>query len=125
MDRCRKTAYLREENEVIEIDHPLERVWQATQKTLTNLQWNIEQVDESSHQIKAKTQAGFMSYSSLLIIQISGLGENKTKMSVHGETAVTTITSIVDFGQTRRRMDIFFQELANQLSSQQTSSDPV
>jgi hypothetical protein len=110
-------AYLRKEDEKVEIDHPLEKVWQATQKTLATLQWNVEQIDETAHQIKAKTQAGFMSYSSLLFIEMTSVSENKTKMSVHAETTVTTITSIANFGQTRRRMSIFFQELAKQLSS--------
>jgi hypothetical protein len=111
-------AYLRKEDEKVEIDHPLEKVWLAAQKALATLQWNVEQIDETAHRIRAKTQAGFMSYSSLLFIEMMSVSENKTKMSVHAETTITTITSVANFGQTRRRMNMFFEELARQLPSQ-------
>lgn len=110
-------AYLRKEKETVEIAYPLNKVWTAIPKALTNLEWNVEQIDDTMHRAKAKTKAGFMSYGSVLLIDVVPVDENTTRVSVAAETPVTTITAVVDFGRTRDRIELFFEELAKQLAS--------
>ena len=110
-------AYLRKEKETMEIAHSLDKVWTAIPKVFANLEWETEQIDDVSHHIRAKTKAGPISWSSLLLIDAVPLQENITRISVAAETPVTTISAIVDFGQTRRRIYQFFAELAKQLTS--------
>jgi hypothetical protein len=117
MHRVKRMAYLRKEEETVEIDHSLEKVWMTIQKVLTGLNWDIEQIDEAEHRVKAKTKAGPMSWSSVLLIDVLPVNENTTRVSVAAETPVTTIVAIVDFRQGKRRIALFFTELAKQLAS--------
>jgi hypothetical protein len=110
-------AYLRKEKETVEIAFSLNKVWTTIPKALTSLEWTVEQIDETAHHVKAKTKAGLMSWSSLLLIDAVPVDENTTRVSVVAETPVTTITAIVDFGRTRERIDMFFAALAKQLAS--------
>jgi hypothetical protein len=112
-----RMAYLRKEEETVEIDHSLDKVWMTIQKVLKSLDWSVEQIDEAGHRVKAKTKAGPMSWGSVLLIDVVSMNENTTRVSVGAETPVTTITAIVDFGQGRRRIAQFFTELAKQLAS--------
>jgi len=109
-------AYLRKEKEMVEIDYSLKKVWTAIPKVLKSLEWNIEEIDDAAHHVNAKTKAAFMSWDSTLLIDALSVGNNTTRVSVAAETPVTTITSIVDFGRTRQRIDLFFTELAKQLA---------
>ena len=113
----KKMAYLRKEKETVEIAYPLNKVWTVIPKALTNLEWNVEQIDDTTHRVKAKTKAGFMSYGSVLLIEAVPVDEKTTRVSVAAETPVTTITAVVDFGRTRDRIELFFEELAKQLAS--------
>jgi hypothetical protein len=112
-----RMAYLRKEKETVEIAYSLNKVWTAIPKALTCLEWNVEQIDGIIHRVKAKTTAGFVSWSSVLLINAVAVDENKTRVSVVAETPVTTITAVVDFGRTSRRIDMFFAELAKQLAT--------
>jgi hypothetical protein len=109
-------AYLRKKKEIVEIAYSLNKVWLATQKVLS-LECNIEQIDEKTHHIKAKTKTSFMFLGSVLIIDMMPIDKNTTRVSVVAETPVTTITAMVDFGQAKHRIDQFFTELAKQLTS--------
>jgi hypothetical protein len=110
-------AYLRKEKETVETDYSLNKVWIAIQKVLENLELDIEQIDETTHHIKAKTKTGLLAWSSVLLIDVVPVNENMTRVSVTAETPVTTITSMIDFGLTKRRINLFLGELANQLAS--------
>lgn len=112
-----RMAYLRKEKETVEIAYSLNKVWTAIPKALTSLKWNIEQIDDTAHHVKAKTTAGFVSWSSVLLIDAVPVDEKTTRVSVAAETPVTTITAIVDFGRTRQRIDLFFTELAKQFTN--------
>jgi hypothetical protein len=114
-------AYLRKENETVEIDYPLDKVWAAVPKALAILEWVIEEADDTNHHIKAKTKGGFMSYASRLIIDVVAVDKKTARCEVTAETPVTTITSIADFGRTRDRIDVFFEALANQLTSKKAT----
>ena len=109
-------AYLRKEKETVEIDYPLGEIWAAIPKALTSLEWTVEQVDNVAYHVKAKTKAGFMSYASVLLIDAVPVDEKTARVTVTAETPVTTITSIVDFGRTRDRIELFFEALAKQLT---------
>ena len=110
-------AYLRKEKETFEIAYPLEKVWAGIQKAITNLEWEIEQIDDVAHRAKVKTKAGFMSWSSVLHVEALAVNDNTTRVSAVAETPVTTITSLVDFGRTRDRIEQFFGELSKQLAT--------
>jgi hypothetical protein len=109
-------AYLRKENETVEIDYPLGKVWAAIPKALAILEWTIKETDDATHHAKAKTKGAFMSYPSTLIIDGAAVDEKTARLKVTAETPVTTITSIADFGRTRDRIDQFYQALAKQLT---------
>ena len=114
-------AYLRKEDETVEIDYPLDKVWAAVPKVLAILEWTIEETDDTKHHIKAKTKGAFMSYPSMLIIDMVAVDKKTTRCKVRAETPVTTITSIADFGRTRDRIDLFFEALAKQLTTKKAT----
>ena len=108
-------AYLRKEEDEIEVSYPLGKVWMAIPKALDGLEWTTEEIDEMAHRIRAKTEAGRLSYGSVLI-EVSSMGENTTRVSALAQTVVTTITAIIDFGKARRIINLFFGELLKQLA---------
>jgi len=114
-----KVAYLRKEKETVEVDYPLSKVWAAVPKALASLDWIGDAIDEATYHVKAKTRASFMSYASFLLIAAIAVDEKTTRVTVTAETPVTTITSIVDFGRTQRRIELFFEALAKQLTSRE------
>jgi hypothetical protein len=117
----KKVAYLRKEKETVEIDYPLGKVWAAIPEALTSIEWTVEQVDDTAHYVKVKTKAGFMSYASVLLINAVAVDEKTARVTVTAETPVTTITSLVDFGRTRDRIELFFETLAKQLTSHENT----
>jgi hypothetical protein len=108
-------AYLREDNEKIEIDYPLQKVWMAIPEVVKNLQWSILEKDDITHKIKIKTKKGFIAYPSKLNVEASPVDEQTTRVAISGETPVTTITSMADFGRTRDRIELFIEGLALQI----------
>ena len=114
-------AYLRKEKETVEIDYSLGEVWTVISEVLASLEWKIEQIDDSAHHAKVKTKAGFMSYASTLAIDGAPVDEKKCRITVQGETPVTTITAVADFGRTSDRIHLFFETLAKRLNSAKKS----
>lgn len=112
-------AYLRKEKETVEIDYSLSRVWAAIPKVLASLDWGVEKIDDVAHHIKAKTKVSFISYASILLIDAVAVDKKTTRVTVTAETPVTTITSIVDFGRTQHRIELFFEALAKHLTSRE------
>jgi predicted RNA binding protein with dsRBD fold (UPF0201 family) len=110
-------AYLRKEKETVEIAYSLNKVWEAIQKVLMGLEWNIEQTDDKAHHVKAKTKSSLMSWASVLFIDAVYVDKNTTRVSIAAETPVTTITAMVEFGRTKQRIDLFFKALAERLTS--------
>ena len=120
----KSVAYLRREKEIVEMDFPIEKVWEAISKAITTLDWAIEEADNSVHRIKTKTRGAFMSYSSQLTIEAISKTEKTTRVNVSAETPVTTLTGIVDFGRTRERIDSFLMALMSQLTSKTSQPQP-
>jgi len=110
-------AYLRKDEETVEIDHPLSKIWMGIQNALASLEWSTEQIDEAEHRVKAKTKAGPWSWGSILLINLTPVNENTTRVSVKAETPVTMITAVINFAQGKRHIAQFFEELAKQLAS--------
>ena len=113
-----KLAYLRKEKEIYEIDYPITQIWETLPKALTSLEWTLEEIDDQTHHAKARTKTSFLSYSSILIIDVVSISKKTTRVTITAETPVTTITSIADYGRTQHRIDLLFEELAKQLTSQ-------
>jgi hypothetical protein len=114
-------AYLRKEKETMEIDYPLAEVWAAIPEVLTSLEWKTKQIDDTTHHATVKTKPGLMSYPSNLTIDGVPVDENRCRVTVQGETPVTTITAITDFGRTSDRISLFFETLAKQMNSAKKS----
>jgi hypothetical protein len=115
-------AYLRKEKEIVEIDHPVDKVWESIAKAITSLEWTTEQTNEATHQAKVKTKANFFAYPSIITIEAIIVSEKTTRVNVSAETPVTTVTGIVDFGRTRERIDTFLLAVAKQLKGVGTDS---
>jgi hypothetical protein len=114
-------AYLRKEKQTVEIDYALSKVWSAIPEVLASLEWTVEQIDDSAHHAKVKTKAGFMSYSSKLTIDGIAVNDKTCRVTVEGETPVTTITAVADFGRTSDRIHLFFEMLAKRLNTAKKS----
>jgi len=114
-------AYLRKEKETVEIDYPLAKIWAVIPEVLASLEWTTEQIDDAVYRAKVKTNAGFMSYASTLAIDGVAVDEKKCRIMVQGETPVTTITAVADFGRTSDRIHLFFKTLAKRLNSAKKS----
>jgi hypothetical protein len=117
-------AYLRKEKHVVEIDYPLIKVWKGIPKVLEKLNWKLEKKDKKTHQIKANTQAGLLSYASMLFITVWTVDEKTTRVKINAETPVTTITSLADFGRIRDRIELFFETLSKQLVIDKETNKP-
>lgn len=109
-------AYLRRETEIVEISYPLGKVWRAVPKVLDSFEWDIEELDDAKHHVKTKTQGGLMSWGSVLLIDLESTEKSKTKLTVVAETPVTTITSMVEFGRAKQRIEMFLRALAEELA---------
>ena len=109
-------AYLRQEKETYEIDFPIDEIWKAMPEAIKKLEWQLEQADDEKHQAKVKTKSAFLSYSSILIVDVVAVNEKMCRVTVQAETPVTTITAVADFGRTRDRIEMFFAALAEQMN---------
>ena len=109
-------AYLREEKESVEVDYPLNSIWEAIPKAISKLDWQIEETDETTHHLKIKTKGGFISYPSMLKVDLSVIDEKTTRMDMSAETPVTTITALADYGRTRERIEQLVIALAKLMS---------
>jgi hypothetical protein len=105
-------AYTREETEHVEIDYPLKQIWENIPKAITQLEWTIQESDKNLYHLTIKTKGAFMSYPSTIKIALVSVNDTTTRMLINGETPVTTITSVLDFGKTRQRIEAFIVTLA-------------
>jgi hypothetical protein len=110
-------AYLREEKENLEVSYTLNAVWEAIPKAVAKLEWTIEETNEETHYVKIKTKGAFLSYPSKLTVNLSKVDEKTTKMSIAGETPVTTITSVADYGRTGERIEVLVATLSKLMAA--------
>jgi hypothetical protein len=110
-------AYVRDDTETFEIDYLLDDVWAAVPAAVKALEWSIKERDDATHKATLKTKGAFLSYSTLIVIEAKSKDE-KTHLSLKGETPVTTITSMVDFGNTQDRIQQFIGVLAGVLKKE-------
>jgi hypothetical protein len=106
-------AYLREGEQAVEIDFTVEAIWAAIPKAVEKLEWTIESKDDYTHHFEIKTKGAFLSYHSILQVDLTAIDEKTSKMTIKGETPVTTITAMADYGRTNERIDLFVITLAN------------
>ncbi len=105
-------AYTREETENIEVDYPIKQLWEGIPKAIEKLEWTIQESDKKTYHLSIKTKGAFLSYPSSMKIDLETVNDNTTRMLISGETPVTTITSVLDFGRTRERIERFVVALA-------------
>lgn len=117
----KQVAYLRKEKQTFEIGYPLPEVWAAIPDVLNSLEWTTEEIDDKAHRAKIRTKPGFMAYSSRLTIEGTAMDEKKCRITVEGQTPVTTITSLADFGRTSDRVALFFETLAGRMNTTKKS----
>ncbi len=110
-------AYLREEKENLEVSYPLNVVWEAIPKAIAKIEWTIQETNEETHTLKIKTKGAFLSYPSKLTVNLSKVDEKTTRMSIAGETPVTTITSVADYGRTRERIEVLVATLSKLMAA--------
>jgi len=110
-------AYLREDNETLEVSYPFDAVWEAIPKAVAKLEWTIEETSQETHYMRIKTKGAFLSYPSKLIVNLSKMDEKTTKMSIKGETPVTTITSVADYGRTGERIEALISTLSKLMAA--------
>ena len=105
-------AYLREGKQDVEVDFPLESLWEAIPEAVAKLDWRIQEKDETTHNLTIRTKGSFLSYGSTLKIKLSSENEKTTYVAIDAETPVTTITSVFDYGQAYERINLFVLTLA-------------
>jgi hypothetical protein len=105
-------AYLRERVKELDIDFPIESIWQALPKAAEEFDWDVLTKDEATHRLTIKTSATLTSYGSTLRIELKPITQNSTHMIIYGETPVSTITSTLQFGQTYDCTEDFVLALA-------------
>jgi len=110
-------AYLREDKENIEVSYPIKAIWDTIPKAVANLGWEIQKQDDNTHHVEIKTKGAFLSYGSMMKIDLTPINEKTTKMSISAETPVTTITSMADYGRTKERVDAFVGTLAKLMNA--------
>ena len=110
-------AYLREGKQDVEVDFPLESIWEAIPKAVAKLDWRIQEKDDTTHKLIVRTKGSFLSYGSTLKIKLAKENEKTTYVAIDAETPVTTITSVFDYGQAYERINLFVLTLAEIMNS--------
>ncbi len=106
-------AYLRQRVKELDIDYPLDSIWQALPKAAEEIDWDITERDEAAHRLTVKTSNTLTSYATTLKVELKSIDQNSTHLTIYGETPVTTITSTLEFGQTFDCTDDFVLALAD------------
>ncbi|MGD6808231.1 MAG: hypothetical protein ACQCN3_00875 [Candidatus Bathyarchaeia archaeon] len=106
-------AFVRERKKEVDIDFTVDQIWNALPKAVDEFDWTIEEEDTINHILKIKTSNTLYSYGSTLRVELKPLNQKTTRMTVYGETPVTTITSTLQFGQTIDVIDDFVLALAD------------
>ena len=109
-------AYTREGKETFEVSYPIDTIWQAIPKAIAKLEWKVEEADVATHHAKIKTRGAFLSYGSVIQLELTAVDEKTTKMSITAETPVTTITAMADYGRTNERIEALISTLYKLLS---------
>ena len=109
-------AYARKGKETFEVSYPIDTIWQAIPKAIAKLEWTVEAADGATHHAKIKTRGAFLSYGSVMEVNLTAINENTTKMSITAETPVTTITAMADYGRTNERIEVLISTLDKLLS---------
>ena len=114
-------AYLRKKEHLVDIDYSIIKVWNGILEIIPKLEWTLTKKDKATHEIEVVTNKGLLSYASKLFIKIWSVDKKTTRIRLHSETPVTTITSVVDFGRIEDRNEAFFEALGLYLTAKKES----
>ncbi|MDR2203559.1 MAG: hypothetical protein LBE76_04565 [Nitrososphaerota archaeon] len=117
-------AYTREETETVEVDYPIEQLWESIPKAITHLEWTIQESDKTRYYLMIQTNGAFMSYPSNIKIVLDPINDKTTRMLIAGETPITTVTAVLEFGRTRQRIEILIVTLANIMENKNKTTNP-
>ncbi|MCW4029109.1 MAG: hypothetical protein NWE92_05625 [Candidatus Bathyarchaeota archaeon] len=106
-------ATIRQRKKEVDIDFPLESIWQAIPVAVDESGWAIEEKDDAAHKMVVRTDDTLTSYGSMLEVELKPIDESSTHMVVYGATPVTTITATLEFGQTIDVLEDFVFALAD------------
>ncbi len=106
-------AFVRERKKEVDIDFPVDAIWKALPEAVDEYDWDIEEKDDAKHVLTIKTTNTLYSYGSTIRVELKQVNEKTTRMTVYGETPVTTITSTLQFGQTIDVIEDFVLALAD------------
>ena len=87
------------------------------QKQLLSLIGQYKKQTKRHIHVKIKTKGAFLSYPSKLTVNLSMVDEKTTKMIIKGETPVTTITSVADYGRTGERIEVLVATLSKLMAA--------
>lgn len=110
-------AYLKDREQELEIDFPLESVWEAIPKAVAELDWKIKEKNNIAHSMIIHARGNLTSYGSMVKIELNKLNEKTTRVIIVGETPVTTITATLNFSQTDNTINDFILTLARIMNS--------
>jgi hypothetical protein len=115
-------AYTREETEDVEVDYPLQQLWEGIPKAIDRLEWTIEESNEEKYCLTVKTEGAFLSYPSTIKIILAPINDKTTRMLIAGETPITTVTSVLEFRRTRERIERLIIVLAQYMEKTKNKS---
>jgi len=114
-------AYLQEEREIVEMDFPINVVWETSKKVISCFDWTIVEIDESTCCMHVKTkEVCFLSCATVLSVEVKVVSDNVSRVTVSAETPVTTMTS-VNFAKTQAYINSFLGALSLELSMRTTN----
>ena len=117
-------AYTRESYQELEVDFSLEAIWNAIPEAVARLKWEIPEKDDANHRLTIRTAEDFMFYGSSLKVEASKIDVKTTYIKIVAETPVTTITSLLDYGQAEERITEFVMMLAKIMNSPEKTVAP-
>lgn len=108
-------AYTRDETENVEVDYPIEQLWNGIPPAIEKLEWTIEESNPEKYYLTVKTESAFMSYPTNIKIALVPIDDKTTRMLIAGETPITTVTSVFEFRRTRERIERLIIVLAQHM----------
>ena len=103
---------LQELKKEINIDFPLQQVWEAIPKAVDQLDWEIVKQNSFAYEFIIRTAQALVSYFLILEVELTALGQETTHIVIYGEIPVTTINSTQPVNLTDNEINHFVSALS-------------